>query len=124
VKSKLADAEGRASDAREAERLGEQRDRAQQKLDRALRSYAEAGLLDEPAAVETLAELRADRDAKQEAVDQLPPNAGIEVARVDDDMPLAVRRDLIRAVVKSVSVAPSGPRLPRGDARLTIEFYG
>jgi site-specific DNA recombinase len=124
VKSKLADAEGRASNAREAERLSEQRDRAQQKLDRALRSYADAGLLDEPAAVETLAELRADRDAKQEAVDQLPPNAGIEVARVDNDMPLAVRRDLIRAVVKSVSVAPSGPRLPRGDGRLTIEFYG
>jgi site-specific DNA recombinase len=125
VKARLADAEGRASADRNAERLAQERDEAQERLDRAVRSFGAAGLLDEPASVETLAKLRAERDARQEALDRVPPSAGLDtVVRVDDTLPLAVRRDLVRAVVKAVTVAPSGPGRPRGAGRLSIEFVG
>lgn len=124
VKTQLSDAAGRASAGRDAHILVEERDRAQESLDRALRSFAEAGLTGEPAAVETLAALRADRDAKQDALDRLPPDGGLdEIVRVDDDLPAAARRKLIRAVVRSVRVAPSGPGLPRGVDRLSIAFF-
>jgi site-specific DNA recombinase len=124
VKVRLADAEGRARPGARAQELAETVKEAQDRLDNAVRSLAGAGLLDEPAAVETLTELRAERDARQAALDELPPAAGLEkVVRLDDEMPLGVRRDLIRAVVKKVSVAPSGPRLPRGVDRLSIEFH-
>jgi DNA invertase Pin-like site-specific DNA recombinase len=125
VKARLADAEGRASADQNAQRAARERDEAQERLDRAVRSFGAAGLLDEPASVETLTELRADRDARQEALDQVPPAVGLDtIVRVDDDPPLAVRRDLVRAVVKAVHVAPSGPGLPRGVGRLSIEFVG
>jgi len=89
-----------------------------------VRSFGSAGLLEEPASIDTLAELRGDRDRRQEALDQLPPDAGVDLTvRVDDDLPLAVRRDLIRATVKAVTVATSGPaRRTRGVSRLSIEF--
>jgi site-specific DNA recombinase len=125
VKTALADEEGRASAANNAAALTEQRDGAQERLDRAVRSLSSAGLLEEPASVETLAELRAERDRRQEALEQLPPTAGLdEIVRVDDDLPLAVRRDLVRAVVRAVTVAPSGPGRPRGVDRLSIELVG
>jgi len=124
VKARLADVEGHASAGQRAARLVQERDDTQDRLDRAVRSFGAAGLLDEPASVETLAELRADRDARQEALDRLPPAASLdEVVRVEDDLPLAVRRDLVRAVVQAVHVAPSGPGGPRGAERLTIEFF-
>jgi hypothetical protein len=124
VKAHLADAEGRARGDDTAGRLAWERDQAQEQLDRAVRSLGGAGLLDEAASVETLAELRAERDRRQEALDRLPPAAGLDlVVRVDDDLPVAVRRDLIRATVQSVTVAPSGAGRPRGIARLAIAFY-
>jgi hypothetical protein len=124
VKAHLADAEGRARADDTAGRLAAERDQAHERLDRAVRSLGAAGLLEEAASVETLAELRADRDRRQEALDRLPPAAGLDlVVRVVDDLPVAVRRDLIRATVQSVTVAPSGAGRPRGIARLAIAFY-
>jgi len=124
VKAHLADAEGRASADDRAGRLVRERDEAQERLDRAVRSLGAAGLVDEAASVETLGELRAERDRRQEALDALPPAAGLDlVVRVDDDLSLAVRRDLIRATVQSVTVAPSGGGRPRGTARLAITFF-
>ena len=124
VKAHLADAEGRASADDRSGRLVQQRDEAQERLDRAVRSLGATGLVAEAASVETLGELRAERDRRQEALDALPPVAGHDlVVHVDDDLPLAVRRDLIRATVKSVTVAPSGGDRPRGTARLAITFF-
>lgn len=124
VKARLADAEGRASADENAARRARERDEAQERLDRAVRSFGAAGLLDEPASIDTLTELRADRDRCQGVLDQLPADAGVDLSvRVDDDLPLTVRRDLIRAVVKAVTVAPTGPgRKTRGVGRLSIEF--
>lgn len=125
VKERLADADGRARVDGNAARLVQERNEAQERLDRAVRSFGSAGLLDEPASVETLAMLRAERDARQEAVDRLPSATGLDtVVEVDDDLPLDVRRDLVRAVVQSVSVAPSGSGGPRGVERLSVEFVG
>lgn len=124
VKAHLADAEGRATAGRNAAALERKRDEAQGRLDRAVRSLGAAGLHEEASAVETLAGLRADRDRQQEALDALPPAAGATlVVRVDDELPVGVRRDLIRATVRAVTVAPSGAGRPRGNARLAIDFF-
>jgi site-specific DNA recombinase len=121
VKERLADRDGRASADENAARLATDRDEAQARLDKAVRSYGAAGLLDELSAVETLAELREDRDAKQEALDNAPPGFD-KVIRVDDDLTMDAKRAVIQSVVRSVTVAPSGSGLPRGAARLHIEF--
>ncbi|MDQ3631756.1 MAG: recombinase family protein [Actinomycetota bacterium] len=124
VKERLAGAQGSATGGDAAARLTGERDGAQERLDRAVRSLGSAGLLGEPASVETLAELRAERDRRQEALDELPPAAGATLTvPVDDDLPDAVRRDLIRATVRAVRVAPSGRGGSRGVARLAIEFH-
>lgn len=122
VKTNLAGGEGRASAAKRAATLTRERDDAQAALDKAVKSYGKAGLLDEPSAVETLAELRAARDAAQDAIDQLPKGLD-KVVVVDDSLPLPVRRDLIRTVVRAIQVAPSGAGLARGTDRLSIEFF-
>jgi DNA invertase Pin-like site-specific DNA recombinase len=124
VKERLAGAQGSATGGDAAVRLAAERDRAQERLDRAVRSLGAAGLLSEAASVETLAELRDERDRRQEALDDLPPTAGLALTvRVDDDLPDSVRRDLIRATVRAVTVAPSGRGGPRGVDRLAIEFH-
>jgi len=124
VKERLAGAQGSATGGEAAVRLAGERDEAQERLDRAVRSLGAAGLLSEAASVETLADLRAERDRRQEALDDLPPTAGLALTvRVDDDLPVGVRRDLIRATVRTVTVAPSGPGGLRGVGRLAIEFH-
>jgi len=72
---------------------------------------------------QTALRLVKDRDAKQEALDNAPPGFD-ETVRVDDDLPLAAKRAVIHAVVRTVTVAPSGSGLARGAARLAIEFQG
>lgn len=125
VKERLRDAAGRTRAQGNTLQLVEERDVAQARLDRAVRSLADAGLLEEPASVETLTALRAERDARQEAVDRLPSSSGLDrVVEVSDDLPLDVRRDLVRTVVRAVHVAPSGARGPRGVDRLSIDFVG
>lgn len=124
VKERLAGAEGRATAGDGAARLGRERDGAQERLDRAVRSLGAAGLLGEPASVETLTQLRAERDRRQKALDDLPPTAGLALTvPVDDDLPVGVRRDLIQATVRAVTVAPARPGGLRGVDRLAIEFH-
>jgi len=124
VKERLAGAQGSATGGDAAVRLAMERDRAQEHLDRAVRSLGAAGLLGETASVETLTQLRAERDRRQKALDDLPPTAGLGLTvRVDDDLPVGVRRDLIRATVRAVTVAPSRPGGVRGVDRLAIEFH-
>ena len=121
VKERLAGFEERARAGERADHLRRDLDNAQDRLDQAVRSYAAAGI-EGPASIETLTELRAERDRRQEALDRLPPTVDL-VVRVDDDLPLAARRDVIQTVVRTVTVAPSGPGLPRGAGRLDIKFH-
>ncbi len=122
VRAALADAEGRASVAENAQEAIRALERAQGDLDAALRSFAAAGLESEPAAVERLAELRQARDDTQARVDQIGPQAAVTVnAATDwDKLSLAARRELIRATVESAIVAPSG----RGAERITVRLLG
>jgi DNA invertase Pin-like site-specific DNA recombinase len=123
VKARLADAEGRATANERHARVAAARDEAQARLDRAVRSFSDAGLVGEAAAVETLQGLRAARDAAQDELDVLPADTGHVVVRVDDDLTDSVRRDLIRTVVKAVTVAPSRGTGLRGADRLSIVFH-
>lgn len=112
------DVEGRASvesHAREAERSLED---AQQALDAAIRAFA--GLGDEAAAVERIAELRQARDEAQDAVDQLGGAGGTITLSGEDwgRLTLTEKRDLICATVKVVTVAPG-----RGDGRIGVELF-
>lgn len=121
VKIRHADERGRASAAHSATRAVADRDAAQATLERALRAYGEAGLAEEPAAVDTLSDLRSERDRRQARVDDLPPDRSLEV-EPDDRLPLSTKRSLIKSLIRRVDVAPSGPQLPKGAARLSVEF--
>ncbi len=74
VKARLADAEGRASaDEQASAPPGSATGRRSGSTGPSVVLFgAPAGLLDEPASVEMLTELRADRDARQEALDRVP----------------------------------------------------
>jgi DNA invertase Pin-like site-specific DNA recombinase len=116
----LAGVVGRASaqsDAREAEAASE---RAQGDLDAAIRAFA--GLEDEVATRERLAELRRARDEARDRADHLRSlHTGLEISvgRDWDRLTLAERRGLIRAVVEQVTVAPG-----RGADRVTVHLLG
>jgi site-specific DNA recombinase len=119
VREALRDLEGRASveaNVREAEQALE---RAQADLDAAIRTFA--GLEDEAAARERLAELREARDAAQERVEQLGGRRAIitiSAARDWDRLSLEERRELIRAAVARATVAPG----TRGPGRVKVEL--
>ncbi len=122
VKQHLADAEERASvEGRHAE-VAAARDAAQERLDRAVRAYTAAGVLDEAASIETLAELRECRDAAQQEVNDLPPSPIQVTVKVDDDLPQEARREIIRATVKAVTLAPREVGRS-GASRLSITFH-
>lgn len=118
VKAALADVEGRASLESRARRAEAEADEAQKRLDSAIRAFADFS--DEVAAQETLATLKAERDAKVEAVEQLGGKAtSITFTGSDwDRLTLAEQRDLIRATVERVDVAPG-----RGADRLSIHLF-
>jgi DNA invertase Pin-like site-specific DNA recombinase len=123
VRAALADVEGRASMAAEARDAASELSSAQDALDAALRSFTTAGLTDEPAAVERLADLRHARDEAQARVDRLSPLHGsLTVHAVEgwDLLTLEERRALIRATVKSATVAASG----RGAGRVSVRLFG
>jgi site-specific DNA recombinase len=134
VRNALSDAEGRASAAANAEEVRHARDRAQEALDAALRTFATAGLDSEPAAVERLAELRQQRDEAQEAVDRLGGSETyrlVNAATAWDEMTMHEQRALIRATVSKAVVAPGrrpwAPEdagAPRGMDRVTVHLIG
>jgi DNA invertase Pin-like site-specific DNA recombinase len=122
VRTALADAEGRASAAENAQEAARVLERAQANLDAGVRSFAAAGLETESAAVDRLTELRRERDDAQGRVDQLGPQAArtVNAATGWDELSLAEKRDLIRATVESAIVAPSG----RGAERIRVRLVG
>jgi DNA invertase Pin-like site-specific DNA recombinase len=121
VKAALADVEGRASVAENAAQVVGRRDDAQAELDGALRSFTAAGLANEPAAVERLAELGKVRDERQAHVDELGGSSADVILTVADwdDLTLEERRALIRATVKQAVVSKSG----QGAGRITVELF-
>jgi DNA invertase Pin-like site-specific DNA recombinase len=123
VRAALSDVRGRASLAADARKAASELSSAQDALDAALRSFTTAGLTDEPAAVERLADLRHARDEAQSRVDRLSPSHGtLTINAVDswDLLTLEERRALIRATVESAIVAPSG----RGAGRVSVRLFG
>jgi DNA invertase Pin-like site-specific DNA recombinase len=122
VRDALSDMEGRASAAENAQQAFRERDRAQAELDAAVRSFTTAGLDDEPAAVERLAQLRTARDDAQARLDQMAPQPELTINAADDwdKLSLSEQRALIRATVQSAVVAPVG----RGAERITLRLYG
>lgn len=119
VKSMIAGLEGRASaDSGVAEALAEL-ERRQGALDAAVRSFADAGLVREPVAAETLSELRRARDEARDRHDeavQRDETLSLTVTVDDwDEFTRDTHRDLIKAVVRRVVVHPG-----RGAGRIEI----
>lgn len=120
VKEKLSSAKGQASAEQGIREAISAQEKAQADLDAALRAFA--GLEDEEAARERLAQLRQARDAAQEKVDQLGGQAAVaRVVTVDDWdlLTLEERRDLVRIAVERVVVTPG-----RGDDRVAVHLFG
>jgi len=92
-------------------------ERAEQELDAAVRAFS--GLEDVEAARERLAALRDARDVARDRLDDLRATVipAVTLTADDwDDLTLAERRDLVRAVVDQAVVAPG-----RGPDRITVE---
>lgn len=119
AKRELSDIEGRASAESESLKADAERDRAQAALDSAIRAFA--GLEDERAARERLAELRLDRDAAVGRSEQL---GGLRSARVVgiadwDALTLEGQRAVLRATIEAAYVSPG-----RGADRITVVPFG
>jgi len=121
VRRALRDEKGRASAAEGAQEARSALERAQADLDVAVRGFAAAGLTSEPSAIEELAKLRQARDDAQLGVDQIGPDAALTInAAIDwDRLSLEGRRELIRAVVERVEIAPAG----RGAERVKVHLF-
>jgi site-specific DNA recombinase len=118
VREALAGVEGRASAEGKVREAARQLERAQADLDAAFRAFE--GFEGETAARERLRELHEARDEAQESLERLGGQRAavvINAARDWGRLTLAERRDLIRATVESVSVAPG-----RGPERVTIKL--
>ena len=121
VRAELADAKGRASI--ESTRRGAELELevAQQALDSAIRTLA--AVADEPAAIERLAELRAERDAARDRLEQHGTASGSTLAltadRDWDDLTIDEQRALIRATVHVVVI-----RRGRGLKKIMMGLYG
>lgn len=121
VKAALADVDGRASAATMAREAAEAAAAAQERLDGAIRTFKEAGMLGEPAALEALMDLRLARDEAVAHAEQVGPGPALVITAATDwdRLLLDERRDLIRAVVERVDVTPG-----RGRGRLAVKLLG
>jgi DNA invertase Pin-like site-specific DNA recombinase len=120
VRKALLDVEGRASGAESARKAAHALESAQDELDAALRSFAAAGLADEPAAVERLSALRQARDGAQDELRQIGLRTDLAINGDQDWGKLTndERRALIAALVESATVAPKG----RGAERMAVRL--
>jgi DNA invertase Pin-like site-specific DNA recombinase len=122
VRAALADVEGRASAAESARAATRSLEGAQAELDSAVRSFTAAGLLDESAAIERLAELRQARDDAQARVDRMGGESAAVTINVADDwdrLSREAQRAMIRATIERATVHPG-----RGADRIEIQFVG
>jgi site-specific DNA recombinase len=118
VKQRVAHKRGKASTEGKARRADERAHKTQANLDAAIRSFA--GLEDEQAAQERLAELRLARDDARDEAERLRGTRAsftLDVATGWDRLTVAEQRSIIGAVVKTVLVFPG-----RGADRIAIEF--
>ena len=117
VKTALADAEGRASMAESHRAAISDLQSTQETYDAFTKVFDPL----EPADVGRRAELKQARDDAQERVDQLGPRTDVTVsAGTDwDRLSLDARRQLIRATVERVDIAPG-----KGKDRITVHLLG
>jgi hypothetical protein len=108
---------GSASAGERAAQIDGQLEVAQRKLDVAIRAFDG---LDETAAVERLAELRADRDRLQDERDHLRRHSlAVTVTGADwDALSLKARRALIVATIERATVHPG-----RGASRIRVHLF-
>lgn len=123
VKERLDGVEGSAAAEDAHRRLTSARDAAQTALDRAVKGFAAAGVNDEASSVAELRSLREVRDAAQAELEDLPPGPTALVVKADDSLPQDVRRAIIQATVRAVTVAPARGTGLRGVDRLSIDFF-
>jgi DNA invertase Pin-like site-specific DNA recombinase len=115
----LAGMRGKASAATGAQDAARELERRQEQLDAAARTVLGAGLENEAAATERLAELREARDEAAQRLDELSTydaSLVVDAERDWDLFTLDERRALIRAVLEGVTVAPG-----RGLERVSFE---
>lgn len=119
VRESIADAEGHASAVTRARADAVAAERADAELQGTLETFTAAGVLAEPGAVAQLAELREARDETRRQASRSAAAAGskaISVGKDWDELTVAERRGLIRAIIRSITVSPG-----RGKRRLTFD---
>ena len=121
VKELIAGMTGTASAKAGVAEAAAQLERTQAELSGAIAAFASAGVADEPEAVEGLAALRKARDQARDRHDELVADLDATEVAVTagawDGLTLQEQRDLIRAVIERVVIAPSG----RGAERVFIK---
>jgi Recombinase/Resolvase, N terminal domain len=115
----LADARARAYTEDDARTAAADLERVEEELGALVRTYAAAGVLDEPSAVDALAGAREERDRARALVERLQARGGeIQLPAVDvfDAADVDTQRAVIRRLGVVATVAPG-----RGPDRVTIE---
>ena len=116
-----ADVKGRASIESVRRGAEVEAELAQQALDSAIRTLT--AVADEPAAIVRLAELRADRDAARDRLEQLGTANSATITLIADrdwaDLSIDEQRALIRATVHVVAVSRG-----RGLRKMVLGLYG
>jgi DNA invertase Pin-like site-specific DNA recombinase len=119
TRTAMDDEQGKASVATDARQAQVEAERAQSALDGALRAFG--GLEDEPAAIQRLGELRAERDEARARAERLGGQSAALTLTADDwdRLSLEGRRALIAAVIERIVVMPG-----RGAGRVRVELFG
>lgn len=120
VKARGADVEGHSSMMQKWRDLEHHRDETEALYQQSLERLTQAGMLGEPGAMAGLEALKRERDSAADAAENAPEGDHEEVIRLAldwDRLSLAAQRDVIRAMVDRVVVAPG-----RGADRLSIDF--
>jgi hypothetical protein len=120
IKQQLAGLRETASTEADVAEAKAELEHIQAALDKAVLSFAAAGLGAEPSAVQALTDLRERRDQVQERVDDaLDADHSLSVAITAgdwDELSLEARRDLVKALIKRVRIHPG-----RGVERIEID---
>jgi hypothetical protein len=119
VKDFMLDETGKSSLQSDAQRAATDLEQAHSALDGAIRAFS--GLDTEPAAIERLADLTAARNEARDRYERLSASLDAQTLTVGmddwDTLSLAVRRKLVRLVIRQARVSTEG----RGADRIAIE---